>query len=136
RLRLDLEGLRSPRKRRVRSQTPLPPLAFPRESVVEVCKKDNGPLGPSFVHKVNALEEEKDYDRAACEERPERDGPLPRLGAVRDEQPGGYETGGDRPDEQCGDNSPAERCAEQQRELDVAHAEAGRVHELNDEEER
>src|SRR5436190_21284865 len=122
RLRLDLENLenlRSPRRKRVRSQTPLLPLAFPRESVVEVGEKNNGPLGPSFVHELNALEEEKDYDRAAREERPERDRSLPRLDAVRDEQPGGYETGGDRPDEQCGDNSPAERCAEQQRELDV-----------------
>src|SRR5262249_31534511 len=135
RLRLDPESLSKPRRKRVRSQTPLLPFAFPTCSVVQATQYDNGPLGPSFVHELNALEEEEDYDRAAHEERAERDRALSRRRSLRDQQGGGDEPRGHRPEEERRDHGPAECGAEQQSELDVTHPEPSGVRELHDEEE-
>lgn len=85
RLRLDPESFSNLRRKRVRSQTPAPPFAFPRTSVVEVPENDNGPLGPSFVQGMNALEEEQDYERAGREERPERNCLLTGFRAPREQ---------------------------------------------------
>src|SRR5262245_54191372 len=111
------------------------PFAFPTCSVVQVTQNNNGPLGPSFVHELNALEEQQDYDRAAREEGPERDGSLTCRRAVLDEQSDRDEAGRQRREEQRGDNGPSQCSAKQQCQLDVAHPETGRIRDLHHQEE-
>src|SRR5919109_1665363 len=84
---------------------------------------------------VNGLEEQKDYERCAGEERAERNRSLARCGTLAEENHGRDDARGERPEEKRRSDGPAEQRTDQEAELHVTHAQAGGINEGDHEEE-
>src|SRR6266511_1932959 len=85
--------------------------------------------------RLNALEEQKDYDRAAGQEGAERNRALSSRGPLAEEHDCGDESGGERAEEECGDDVGAEQRADQEAQLHVSHPEGRGIRESDDKEE-
>ena len=116
-------GLRA-RSSRSSSPTFVPPRGRPRCPIPSIRRTSRGSRRPRRARRPRRREE-----------RYERDRHLAGAGAVADEEDGRRHERGDEPDHQRERDASPEHRAEQQRQLDVAHAEALRVHERGGEQE-
>src|SRR6266540_2800504 len=111
------------------------PPFIPRTKCRSVNRERQWARRPIFCSRNERLKEQQDYDRAGRQERAEWDRTLPRRRPFSEQKDRGEDAGrqGSQKERAC--RTPAERGADQERKLDVAHAEPGGIGEEHHEEE-